>query len=791
MGYGTSKRLLAGILAITGPALLAAWAWTALTSEPPWSPGPVAQNVDKALERKRPDVVVIGPSLAWSDTDEAVLGAAMGDPPWTALRVTEAAAPGAEWYAMLKYHVLAAEHLPKLVIIIPTMTLAWTGRLSSAPAAQVSAWFPQPDEILVDKAFGGERDPRLRRLLTRRTVVWKEILDAPRGALVGALFRSADAPTSGLERAERAADSVFKKETTTGMAAAKRFIPVVEEKGGDRATVSALVDTVEQTFLPDIHTLTRENGIALALAFPPALPGGSPDIRLDEERERAVFAWARDHEIAWIDLRNQSTVASDFIDGRHMTPVAARSFSRVVAERVLASGILGNRPLQRPRTLAHVERTGRADPIVVPASSVRRVGDCELRQFVPALAGLSDEELFTSVPGATSPLEVAFRGTPLPRALAGQRFDKGCHGAFLHTPKMVRSSLPEKSTELPVLRWNPAAPLENNDVASWWVYPGSGLAWRWDEPWSVPDNAKTVHVSMIGFGSTELEPWLTSEGRRLLVPVVPASDADDPGPSELEGELLLPPSDGPFSVEIVSPHGGPVLLVRDLTVTTTSGTEDVVQPRPARTQSLFHGDVTYDAPPPEPEATSPVGEKGFWYFPVKVGSQIGCCPYVVVEDGQMQPMSNIGPFAMGGIGTPYPKVPIKTMKATESSFDPTRFQLAFRPDRRCTSRRWLLPGDVLHAVLPKTWPILLGPVRRITLLGRVDEVTPTEGEVSVRFQHAGFELDDVLSLDELLEGRTWAVPPTGWTTAKNPWTVEIRGTVDLPPILLEGTLSDG
>jgi hypothetical protein len=206
----------------------------------------------------------------------------------------------------------------------------------------------------------------------------------------------------------------------------------------------------------------------------------------------------------------------------------------------------------------------------MPAPERRDSTDCGWRLGVPWLEPLSDTVLEQSGGGRASPLLVFQDGRPLaPHALPAA-FEKACRFSFRHGPKYVFLS-PDGAVDAIGGTWSlgldDAVPLPRGGDGRpmYWVYPGTTLTFElgagWDEdrwgPLAVTVDARVVYVG------TPEEPS-PKPGAPVTVTFL---GFEQSGRDKVFGLKHEPdPPDGPWTIEVVSPPGGPYVLLDTLRV---------------------------------------------------------------------------------------------------------------------------------------------------------------------------------------------------------------------------------
>lgn len=795
------SRALLVLASLAGPLAVGWLGWVWMNAPQAWTLEPLYTAMDREIARTQPDVVVVGPSFARTDIDPRTLEAALGDPPRAVSVLSENAATGADWYAILKYRVFAQGAKPKLVVLVATMsTLLSDTSHHRDQAATVHT--PEPDPVLAARSTP---QGQVERLLARRSRMRDDIVEGVRDAALGLIFGAEHQISEGKAVARYATANVFRKERVAGMAAQNRLLPVVEaevESPLDGAEAEGSLHP-ERSMLPEILALVEQAGAKLVVLLPPTTTTRGFGQRLSASSEAEVVSYVRGLGIGWLDLRDVAYPSSAYRDGRHMAPQTARQFTALVAENLRTIGALPGEALELARLPPTPSRRGTPDPLPVSPDSIHLGDGCLVRISGPVVLPLLEEALYPTGTGAVSPLSVWLDDKPLVAAARRTELDAGCVGSYTLGQRQIVVSLPEPGVDPARLsvRWRPELPVRAGFGAEqWWVYPGTDLVWTWQEPWAPAGSPIEIQVSGLAIGPGA-GPVLRVGDQELPLEGDAAPRFRVDTGRAFSGSLAVPAPEDPLIVTLSSPPDGALWLLRSLSLVVDGEPQEVVAaPRP-HTLSFFEEAVSYADPPPDPPETelSRSGKRAFFTLPGE--DRVGCSPWLVLEDGL--PMAGNDPEP--GLGPP--KATRRTyLDGDKVVFFPTEpsgcskgehtYTLAYREDRACQSMRWLLPGDHLSATLSRSKLNpgigLLGPPRVLRVSGSANEDLPKDGWVAVHVTRGEETLIEAkLSNRQLSNGKSWTLKPVTMDEGLAPMRLEIEASEDMPAILLDVSLVDG
>jgi hypothetical protein len=332
-----------------------------------------ALGFERRLAASRPEVVVLGSSLARTDVDVHALAEGLGVPAGRVEVLTLPNATAPHWYAILKNRVLTQPEPPRVVLVVGALTTMITPELlrdvnverlmnqltddepviaakvlHTESAAVFSWWF------LRERA-GAARDGAVR--------MWRDsvlaVLFAARGRLAdgGALAEMVN------ERvfADEAMDYALHRPGSTGLFG-----------GGVEALDLSGVDVARDSLIPDLAALAREAGVALVFVRTPFPPSNQDNDLVPPEVEAAAIAAMEAGGAAWLDLSRVALRESDYQDMRHMSREGAVVFTQALAAELVARGLGegGPGPAAQPARVARSDGGPVGDgPVDLPAGA--------------------------------------------------------------------------------------------------------------------------------------------------------------------------------------------------------------------------------------------------------------------------------------------------------------------------------------------------------------------------------------------------------------------------------------
>jgi hypothetical protein len=437
------SKLVAGVLAVLGPLvvlkvcydLVMSWRdleeWTADRNagrvfNAKVLDGGAVTAIDRLLETRDPDVIVLGPSYANTDVRIDLLAARLGISKDEIAMMSVPNSTGAHWYTMLKYRVYEGGYRPKLVVVVSGLqSMLLTTPLTESSYVNLEVQLPEGGDPLVAS--------KVDHSVTTASGLWWARVREQRGKVRTWWFdRVRDvAATTVLPvnkaQVRTALNRVF-DDANVDMRLHGASTPVVEVvRGPESYYTPDLLPKPEQSFIGDVTALVSQHGGRIVWVRPPMsphVPDELDDVVLPGVQEQTIRL-VEEKGGSFVDMRSLPMTSAMFKDEDHMNVEGSRRFSEALSNALIeldalhpAAGPGGPPPLE-------VQSTGLSDDgWVKPGTTATwRVADwqpvrgtfgCDL--FVQ---GASLQGVVATVNGAVVPLPAkAVPGTALMRASA-------------------------------------------------------------------------------------------------------------------------------------------------------------------------------------------------------------------------------------------------------------------------------------------------------------------------------------------------------------------------------------
>lgn len=783
---------------------------------------PAAQKSATVLAMEKevasdPPVLVLGASKVFTDIDAAQLARALGVGEKGVVKLNVSASTAPVWFAILENRVYGTGKNPKLVLVYSTFDWVLATRpVGEEQRAWLLAQMNPDDAVLRRKSLGeGAGGAGWERVRRRRTEAHSGLLGWIRNAAVGLFFAppgTADRVASGAEIAAPALDALFGMQAGIEARAPTRAIPIAE-----RALPEAVVESrVEDTLLPDFVAMTNAHGTRLVFVNAPVRANVEAGFRVDPEMMAASLTLLNEGGAGYLDLWDLRLGDASFGDAAHLNGPGRAAVTKVLAERLVAMGALGDGPMTKaelPVDHAPSRVTREGTPPELPAlAPVRGPHACGWEAGVAGLREINDFALQAAGFGQVSPLLVFEDGVPLLPHANRDQFDLACSGAFRHQDYSVKFSPSgadpaAAASRRYTLGFSPDAPIRTADGhEAWWVYPGTTLTMEFDEAPAGGPFGVVIDVVRLGGGKAEKGP---KGGPKVAGgasdPVVRVGDGPETTMTGVgvfrSAAFAAPAPTGPWRVSVRAPADGGYVLLRRLVVGNRDDARYIVGAAGGGSANVLSADSAYAAgpvalpplgPPKEgPRFTSwdlaglPVPDTdALW----KVASVSGCSPIRLTEDGTALPSPVVrerdlkdgpGRYAQAGM----------TLFATASdgsspASNGRAYAVALEATRRCRGLRWLYPGDVVtFTVRSELLGELTADATRFELGAAV--VGDNAGEGTVRVRVGGdVYLDTTFSLATLNQ------TPPSWAFDRpvprgpEPVTIELSIPATAPYLLL-------
>jgi hypothetical protein len=308
--------------------------------------GGAVAAMDRALAARTPDVIVLGPSYANTNTLPDLLAQRLGLRPADIALLSVPNSVGAHWYAMLRYRVFGAGHRPRLIVVVSGLQSALLNTpLTEASFVNLQVHLPP-----------GPPDPEIALRVQQTTALWWARLREQRYGLRDRIFEwLRDVPTRWVFSSPRrpgpirpdeirvALEAVFAEERVDASLHGAAG-PLVAIDRDERAYDPSVLPAPDESFLGVTTRLAADHGARVLWVRPPM----SPDIAaaLDDEvlpgvQERVVQLVDEAGGL-YVDMRSLPMSAAHFRNVDHMNREGSRRFTEALASTILDLDALGD-----------------------------------------------------------------------------------------------------------------------------------------------------------------------------------------------------------------------------------------------------------------------------------------------------------------------------------------------------------------------------------------------------------------------------------------------------------------
>lgn len=316
-------------LALLFAALPPVAAWVTLPAAREGSALPVIQRTRLLPVPDPTQVVLLGNSKAGTDIDVAALASAAGRPDLRLKVLSIGSATLPVYYAVVK-NVVFAQAKPTTIIVYASRVEILASDLTTDRRQTLLVPFMTSNEPVI-----------ARKLYAHSANGWEGLRERAVAARDGTLSLVAEeaAAAVSVEPGRTALDAAFND--VFGQTWATRELPnVAGVQAGAYPSQSALPQVLEDSFVLELEELVHAHGARLVFAVAPV----SGIIREREDtRLRGlgpVLRQAAAHADAWIDLPQPSEDPSNWRDGEHLNPGAAKALSTTLGAELAARGML-------------------------------------------------------------------------------------------------------------------------------------------------------------------------------------------------------------------------------------------------------------------------------------------------------------------------------------------------------------------------------------------------------------------------------------------------------------------
>lgn len=729
-------RPVAWLLALVIPVIVFAGAWQ-------WFQRPAevtgkAAAMERTLQRgRRPDVVVLGSSLARTNVRLEVLADELGVHRKKVTLLALPNATAAHWYAIMKNRVFGNGYEPKIVLIVGALTTMVTPDvLMDSNVERLVNQLSGDEPVIGAKVFGAKsaRDFQYLYLREQAGQVRDGLLEDYRDLALSLTFRGKGNAQAGGRLAERANEVVFADEkmdyelfqrASTGL-----YVGAVEQIDLEG------IDIENDSLLGDISRLAVEHGARVVFVRTPFPPSNSANDYVPPAYEEEAIRVIEAAGGVYIDMRGIGLNDNHFRDMRHMSREGGAIFTRELARTLRELHALSGRGPQASSlslTPASVTRSEPGPGLTRVQGHAKRLSSCAWRIEQEALAPISERMLRRAGHPTASPLRVTQDGTTLPwRAVDPDRCEPGVSFGEDGLVVVTEPGVGPESLALALER-TPSFQAPGEPYASWWVYPGTTLTFTFDTPWTMPPEAFDAFLLGHVLGGDAKDVSLTVGG--VDVPT------DGEGLRVWASGKPAVPDSAPWTVEVHVPEGGPWLLIQNLSLGRAPFSTDLV----GLPEMLAGASIRVVGGKVEDTQVSPAflndpptltyggkvrqATKDVPYFAVprylKLADAPGsrsanphkCSPLRVLEDGVQLPEPHVTCFDMANLkqGRSCHAGNVLYFTGSDSSDPDTNgrtYDLVLDPSRICDKRNqrditpirgavWLYPGDHLVLDLPQ------------------------------------------------------------------------------------------
>jgi hypothetical protein len=752
------SRIIAGLLAIIGPAIIlglaAQWFTQAPATVDSVSTGKqMIDEIEARVRDEKPEVVLIGNSMVNSGVDLELLGEILGARV-TTLHVNGSKAP--TWYLLLKNRVFAQGHRPHAVVIVGASRAMLGNQIEGYVVLEHNAHRGSVEEVVDAKTSGEQPGPvQWKWAKLRRDQLRANILDSIRRWTTSMVFANAIAADGAADAdtwAKAQLEEVFGDAAAMSGVTPSRVIPVVEIETQEE---QAEAIDVEDTFIPDFVKLAAEHDARIVFARVPIAPSGPGAEDAVEPLMKRSLSWLSGQDAGYLDMRTIGLTDTDFVDYLHLNKTGRRKLTKALGAHLVSLDLMGDESLPRVvnRSSNPLVRSG---PLpVVPGllldKATLKKPDCSWQIPYSRSIELSGDRLSRlGARAEASPILVMAAGEPI--AQTGKRVqvnDGRCSNqAFVGQWNLLLSAA-APDTLPPDLQMaiDPDFPSVGSDgAANYWLFPGQTVTTTFEEPW--PEAAEAFEVDVLAIQ--------TDAGSPLTVSI-------DGGPSvtakqtghRIEARI---PSGAPtesWTLRLSVPSDGAPTLIqswsvgKDLAKRWLIGSPNALVTR--RAIGGYRAKMTYAAAPPpfEASALKPVGD-GTFRFDGKAFYQLGdarilhkttiwgCSPVRVTHNGSIvgkphKKCDELLSFAPGAYCHIKNKVLRHPPRDTDATQDPQSFSLTLDPIRKCGKGQWLYPGDQLIA---QPWPVdttaMPAGIRSIAVIAAIMERDNPDRQIPVQ-----------------------------------------------------------
>jgi hypothetical protein len=281
----------------------------------------------KGIEKKQPDLVLIGDSVLYEGVDPVLLSEQLG---LNAYSITVPGSGTASWYLVIKNVVLESAHRPKYIVVLfrNTMLTVPQYRTTGRYFELLGDFASKNEPLLAELAFINQMSP-LERILEQYIPLYNMRLKI-RDRLYDLLRYTPAFMSMGCDRecVDEAMGSIFGRDVD----------PVaLNLMMEDAATMLYASDEmhfekqVDQSFLPYMIELAQKNNINLVFVRMKVL-GTEPPALADYSKALDAYLMEQDH-VFLVNFSDDPRITDEFhFDALHMNGYGRQEFTKLLAD---------------------------------------------------------------------------------------------------------------------------------------------------------------------------------------------------------------------------------------------------------------------------------------------------------------------------------------------------------------------------------------------------------------------------------------------------------------------------
>jgi len=345
------SRILAALLALAGPALVFGSSYQLLMSWEDADDVNASRNagrilnsrvidqgvvvaMEAMLERRQPEVLIIGPSYANTDVRPDLIAARLGIPRDKVLLLSVPNSVGAHWYALLKNRVYANGHEPKLVVVVSGLqSMLLNTPLTESSFVNLGVHLSDEPDPEIQKRVKRTGDMHVAHMREQRGKLRESVFDALRFRPATSLVRNEQGRRLSVVEVRGALARVF-DDANVDMHLHNASMPIVEaDRLDDRGYTPDMLPPPEDSFVPVITDLVESHGGRTVWVRPPMSPHIADNLDdvvlpgVQEATQQLLVHRSGDY----VDMRALPMTAAMFKNEDHMNEEGSRRFSEALS----------------------------------------------------------------------------------------------------------------------------------------------------------------------------------------------------------------------------------------------------------------------------------------------------------------------------------------------------------------------------------------------------------------------------------------------------------------------------